>query len=88
MPVAKESPFTLGLYLFFKTRMLPQRYELIPDQARLNSKHESTFQTTTIGSTTIYKIEPRNVQAMWASCFQDWAVGPIQFRALGPLCGR
>ena len=84
----KESPFAQGLYLSFKTRRLPLRHEFIPDQALLHSRRDSTFQTTTMGSTTIYTIEPQNIQAIWASCFQDWAVAPIKFRVLGPFCGR
>ena len=84
----KRKSYALGLYLYFRLRKLFQRHQFVTDQAQINHRHGSTFQTKSIGSTTLYTIEPRNTQAILASNFHAWGLEPTKLAALQAFCGH
>ncbi|KAL8960511.1 MAG: hypothetical protein Q9183_005453, partial [Haloplaca sp. 2 TL-2023] len=48
----------------------------------------STFQSKTLGRTTVFTIEPRNLQSVFSTNFSAWGVEPMRLFAFEPFVGK
>ena len=54
----------------------------------LFEKYGSTFQSRTYYTTKIFTIEPKNLQAVFATDYDSWGVEPVRLFYFGPFVGR
>ena len=55
---------------------------------RLFQAHGHTFQSVTLSTTAIYTIEPKNLQAVFATDFSSWGVEPMRLCAFESFVGK
>ncbi|KAL8900434.1 MAG: hypothetical protein Q9192_001066 [Flavoplaca navasiana] len=51
-------------------------------------RYGNTFQSKTFGQTTIFTIEPRNLQSVFSTNFSSWGVEPMRLFAFEPFVGK
>ena len=82
----KDKIFGLDLYLdIIKQIKAHRRLESI--KLRFE-EYGNTFQSTSFGTTVISTAEPRNIQAVLATQFRSFGMGPLRLKSLGPFVGK
>ena len=82
----RDPVFGLDLILHFFRALKEDRRDLSMNQ--LFRVHGRTFQSVTLGTKAIYTIEPKNLQAVFATDFSSWGVEPMRLFAFEPFIGR
>ena len=82
----RDPIFGLDLSLQFFKALKENRRNLSVN--RLFQVHGHTFQSVTLGTTNIYTIEPKNLQAVFATDFSSWGVQPMRLFAFEPFVGK
>lgn len=82
----RDPIFGLDLILHVFKALKEDRRDLSMKQ--LFQVHGRTFQSVAFGTTTIYTIEPKNLQAVFATDFSNWGVQPMRLFAFEPFIGR
>lgn len=82
----RDPIFGLDLILQFFKALKENRRNLSMNQ--LFQVHGHTFQSVTLGTTAIYTIEPKNLQAVFATDFASWGVEPMRLFAFEPFVGK
>ena len=78
----------LGLDFFLNTANAIRKNRLLPELTRRYMTLGHTFQSISLGTSSISSAEPENVKAVFSSRFDDWGVEPWRLPALMPACGR
>ena len=82
----RDPIFGLDLILKVFKALKEDRRDLSMNQ--LFQVHGRTFQSVAFGTTTIYTVEPKNLQAVFATDFSSWGVQPMRLFAFEPFIGR
>lgn len=82
-----KDPF-FGLDLTIKTiRDVIANRNLISLNGRFQT-YGPTFQTTTLGTSTIWSKDSELIQHTYSQTDKDWGVAPLRLTAMEPFCGR
>lgn len=80
-------PF-LGLDLFVILRRADSRGQRSQKYADLHSQYGTTFEMKALSGSQIQTADPENIQAISATKFDDWGVGPIRGNIGAPFLDR
>ena len=85
--IPQKDPF-LGLDLFLDIlKQIKANRRLESIKLRFE-KYGNTFQSNSFGITVISTAEPRNIQAVLATHFKSFGMGPLRSNSLGPFVGK
>lgn len=68
-------------------RMLDGLTEMFQLVSRTEGRHVTTFKYGAVGSSKIFTMDPKNIQAVLATQFEDFEIGPHRIGNFMPLLG-